>query len=63
MHACDVSISRHLLLQLSCPFRQVQLCNPILSEPKVGGLARHEWKWQCFGMDAGICDMEHTSRV
>eukprot|EP00983_Pelagomonas_calceolata_P033881 1061519-Pelagomonas_calceolata.AAC.11 len=25
--------SRHLLLQLSCPGRQVQLCNPILSYP------------------------------
>eukprot|EP00983_Pelagomonas_calceolata_P104266 1159005-Pelagomonas_calceolata.AAC.7 len=24
---------RHLLLQLSCPCRQVQLCNPILSYP------------------------------
>eukprot|EP00983_Pelagomonas_calceolata_P129115 1161580-Pelagomonas_calceolata.AAC.1 len=28
-------IGMHLLLQLSCPCRQVQLCNPVLSYPIV----------------------------
>eukprot|EP00983_Pelagomonas_calceolata_P068798 1150090-Pelagomonas_calceolata.AAC.1 len=40
LSALLVETRKHLLLQLSCPCRQVQLCNPILSYPHLPGLTK-----------------------